>query len=683
MAMKVVGTTGGAIASTDGQLALVIPAGAVSGDVTVTVAPAEAPASGAVGEVYEIGPTGTQFAKPVVLTLKYGTASLGSTSPSLLRVATYAGGAWQLLPGAVVDTNAKTVSGLTTHLSPYAIVAESSGKTCATVKAAYGCEAAPSGGGTGTSSGGAGGASCQAPTCASASNVCAGYPGATMDSCMDAATGYVATCCFPSDAPVCFAAVGGGAKCTDPAGGGGSNCPPPPTCATSAGACGGYPGSALQSCTDTATGFNGACCFDGQSPVCISIDAARGCAAPAGGGGANCPPAPKCADANPCAPYPGATTQSCTDGTDGFNATCCFPLGTLPTAPTSSGSGGTATGDGGTAPPADGGAGGGNDGGAIDPGGGQCVQGATCSSASPGCKNASPTSCLMCLCQNGKLECSPCPVQPDGGVQPPPPDGGAVSQCIPGGTCNQGEKCGTGGGGATGGTCIECVCDVSGQFACNPCGGGQPDGGVQPPPPDGGAVSQCVPGGTCNQGEKCGTGGGGGAAGGTCMECVCDVSGRFVCNPCGGGQPDGGVQPPPPDGGATSQCAPGGMCKPGEKCGFGSAGTCMECTCSASGMFVCGPCPSAPDGGVAPPPDGGATQTCQVAPMPPPQPGASCGVSENCPDGKNYKVQCDGATGKCMCLVNGTASAMMPIVPCMPYDPMAELKACGFPAGTP
>src|SRR6266540_1190787 len=399
MAMKVVGTTGGAIASTDGQLALVIPAGAVSGDVTVTVAPAEAPASGAVGEVYEIGPTGTQFAKPVVLTLKYGTASLGSTSPSLLRVATYAGGAWQLLPGAVVDTNAKTVSGLTTHLSPYAIVAESSGKTCATVKAAYGCEAAPSGGGTGTSSGGA-----------------------------------------------------GGAKCPDPAGGGGSNCPPPPTCATSAGACGGYPGSALQSCTDTATGFNGACCFDGQSPVCISIDAARGCAAPAGGGGANCPPAPKCADANPCAPYPGATTQSCTDGTDGFNATCCLPLGTLPTAPTSSGSGGTATGDGGTAPPADGGAGGGNDGGAIDPGGGQCVQGATCSSASPGCKNASPTSCLMCLCQNGKLECSPCPVQPDGGVQPPPPDGGAVSQCIPGGTCNQGEKCGTGGGGATGGT---------------------------------------------------------------------------------------------------------------------------------------------------------------------------------------------------------------------------------------
>jgi hypothetical protein len=107
----------------------------------------------------------------------------------------------------------------------------------------------------------------------------------------------------------------------------------------------------------------------------------------------------------------------------------------------------------------------------------------------------------------------------------------------------------------------------------------------------------------------------------------------------------------------------------------------MECMCGGDNHFMCGPCAGQPDGGVPPPPDGGAQVSCQVTPMPPPSQGASCGVSENCPDGKNYKVQCDGANGKCMCLVNGTAIAMMPIVPCMPYDPMSELKACGFPVG--
>src|SRR5688572_22483228 len=120
----VVGMSGGAVASSDGKLALSIPAGAVGGDVTITTEPATPPAAGAVGTVYEIGPTGTQFAMPVTLTLRYTAADVAGMPESSLRVATFAGGSWQLLPGAVVDTQAKTVSGVTTHLSPYAIIAE-------------------------------------------------------------------------------------------------------------------------------------------------------------------------------------------------------------------------------------------------------------------------------------------------------------------------------------------------------------------------------------------------------------------------------------------------------------------------------------------------------------------------------------------------------------------------------
>ena len=213
--MKVVGTSGGAVTSSDGNLAVSIPAGALPADVTITTEPAAAPADGAVGAVYEIGPTGTQFAMPVTLTLHYDAADLNGAAESSLRVATFAGGSWQLLPGAVVDRQAKTVSGVTTHLSPYAVVAEEAGKTCATVQPGWGCTATggvdagmgsgstgPAGGGTQT---GGTSTTCDPPTCAGAMNVCSQYPGATMDSCTDGAKGYSASCCFAANAPICFA----------------------------------------------------------------------------------------------------------------------------------------------------------------------------------------------------------------------------------------------------------------------------------------------------------------------------------------------------------------------------------------------------------------------------------------------------------------------------------------------
>ncbi len=143
----VVGMTGGAVTSSDGKLALAIPAGAVGGNVTITTEPATPPAAGAVGTVYEIGPSGTQFAMPVTLTLHYAAADVAGMTESSLRVATFAGGSWQILPGAVVDTQDKTVSGVTTHLSPYAIVTEAAGKTCATVQANYPCADPGVGGG--------------------------------------------------------------------------------------------------------------------------------------------------------------------------------------------------------------------------------------------------------------------------------------------------------------------------------------------------------------------------------------------------------------------------------------------------------------------------------------------------------------------------------------------------------
>src|SRR6476620_11581779 len=128
-----VGMAGAVISTPDGSLTLEIPAGALGDDTIIAVTPTGSPAAGALGTVYEIGPSGHQFSFPVKLTLAYDAAALTGMDKSLLRVATYAGAAWQVLPGAVVDTRAQTVSGVTTHLSPYTIVWQATGKSCAPV----------------------------------------------------------------------------------------------------------------------------------------------------------------------------------------------------------------------------------------------------------------------------------------------------------------------------------------------------------------------------------------------------------------------------------------------------------------------------------------------------------------------------------------------------------------------
>ncbi len=573
--MTVVGRSGGALMSSDGNLAVDIPAGALAGDVTITTEPAMAPAEGAVGTVYEIGPTGTQFAMPVTLTLHYDAAALNGAGESSLRVATYAGGAWQLLPGATVDTQAKTVSGVTTHLSPYAIVTETAGKTCAAVQAAYGCTAtgAPSGGGTssgGTPAPSTGGTTttCDPPTCAGATNVCGQYPGATMDSCADSATGYSAACCFADNAPICFAIGGAGGGCTS-TGGGTTTCPPPPTCSstTAATACAGYPGATLQNCTDSATGFAGACCFAPAAPVCVKTGAGRAC----GGStseGTSCPPPPRCSDGNPCAAYVGATASSCTDTADGFDATCCFATGTLP----------------------------------IASGGGSSTTGGA-----------------------------------DGGVP----------------ATDAGTRGGTGGSPGAGGTTV----------------GSGGSGGTT-------GTMTCAPGATCTPGTKCDPG-----STTSCTVCMCGADGTLSCGPCGSGTGAGGTTGA---GGSGTTCAPGATCTPGTKCDPGSAAGCMTCMCGSDGTLTCMPCGGGTGAGGTTgtgATGGTATGPCQVNSMPSPDVGLPCSVIESCPDGSNYRVNCDGATGACTCFANGAPAATMPTMSCATFDPLADLVACGFPAG--
>jgi hypothetical protein len=117
-----VGPSGGQVAPTDGAGAMV-PPGAVTTDTTITITPSAAAApSGAtaVSGVYNYGPEGTQFAKPVTITLTIDMSKLPPcTHTDDVRVYTSPKGAatYTQLDTTVVDD--AHVSAATSHFSDF------------------------------------------------------------------------------------------------------------------------------------------------------------------------------------------------------------------------------------------------------------------------------------------------------------------------------------------------------------------------------------------------------------------------------------------------------------------------------------------------------------------------------------------------------------------------------------
>lgn len=123
----VVGSSGGTITTQSGAVRLQIPAGAVSGNVQITVTPATNPAPSerlVAGSAYEFGPDGLRFAVPVALTLSYRDAALpAGASEQRLRIFKQVGSQWQLdSDSAVVDAAANTVTAQITGFSTHAIL---------------------------------------------------------------------------------------------------------------------------------------------------------------------------------------------------------------------------------------------------------------------------------------------------------------------------------------------------------------------------------------------------------------------------------------------------------------------------------------------------------------------------------------------------------------------------------
>ena len=128
----VVGMDGGTVTAAGGAASVNIPAGALDKEITVTIVKVDAAAVTQppltlklAGDIYEFGPAGTQFNKPVKITLKYDPAKLGGVSEDGLKVyyLDETANAWVAI-GGVVDKVNHTLTVEVNHFSKYAVMFE-------------------------------------------------------------------------------------------------------------------------------------------------------------------------------------------------------------------------------------------------------------------------------------------------------------------------------------------------------------------------------------------------------------------------------------------------------------------------------------------------------------------------------------------------------------------------------
>jgi hypothetical protein len=119
--------TGGVVAAFGDSVRLVVPAGALSATVRITIDRIDPPPAGAglvPGTAFDLGPDGTTFMQPATLEIRYALAAVpgGVTAPDL-RLHRWTGSAWQELPtGSAHDAANRRITGQITGFSRYAIL---------------------------------------------------------------------------------------------------------------------------------------------------------------------------------------------------------------------------------------------------------------------------------------------------------------------------------------------------------------------------------------------------------------------------------------------------------------------------------------------------------------------------------------------------------------------------------
>ena len=118
---KIIGKTGGSIASADGNAELIFPAGALDNDKSISVQAVTKTAPNGVGFGYQFLPEGIKFLQPVTLKFHYTAKDLAATLGDLMGIAFQGStGGWWRVNNFTNDTINKIISAPIKHFTVYA-----------------------------------------------------------------------------------------------------------------------------------------------------------------------------------------------------------------------------------------------------------------------------------------------------------------------------------------------------------------------------------------------------------------------------------------------------------------------------------------------------------------------------------------------------------------------------------
>ncbi|GAA4453669.1 hypothetical protein GCM10023189_19090 [Nibrella saemangeumensis] len=117
---KTIGPNGGTIATTDGRVQLVLPAGALDKETTISIQPITSHTPNGLNLAYRFSPDGTQFKKPATLTFQYNAAGVTINDPDAFGVAYQRSNrAWYAVDGVRVDTEKRQITAPMKHFSDW------------------------------------------------------------------------------------------------------------------------------------------------------------------------------------------------------------------------------------------------------------------------------------------------------------------------------------------------------------------------------------------------------------------------------------------------------------------------------------------------------------------------------------------------------------------------------------
>lgn len=120
---RTIGAAGGELASSDGRVRVIVPAGAFASPREVSLQPISNQAPGGRGSAWRLEPSGQPFGEPVTLAFHYDDKDVAGSAPQALAIASQdEKGRWSIARKPVLDTAAHSLSVAVDHFSDWSLL---------------------------------------------------------------------------------------------------------------------------------------------------------------------------------------------------------------------------------------------------------------------------------------------------------------------------------------------------------------------------------------------------------------------------------------------------------------------------------------------------------------------------------------------------------------------------------